>query len=146
MELKWLYTSIPNSEEIVSVKENYDHYPRKPKPAKIIRTLLALILTRSNFLFNAKFYFKIKSCAMGTIRILSNSNIFMSEFEKKYVYPLIKNNSVTYLRYIDDIFMVWIKSKSVVRQFMIGIYQKPQTIKFDIKFSKESIEFHISAH
>ena len=87
MELKWLYTSIPNSKEIVSVKENYDHYPRKPKPAKIIRTLLALRLTRSNFLFNAKFYFKIKSCAMGTIRILSNSNIFMSEFEKKICLP-----------------------------------------------------------
>ena len=83
---------------------------------------------------------------MGTIRILSNSNIFMSEFEKKNVYPLIKNKSVTYLRYIDDIFMVQIKSKSVVRQFMIGIYQKPQTIKFDFKFSKESIEFHISVH
>ena len=83
---------------------------------------------------------------MGTIRILSNSNIFMSEFEKKNVYPLIKNKSVTYLRYIDDIFMVQIKSKSVVRQFMIGIYQKPQTIKFDFKFSKENIEIHISVH
>ena len=42
--------------------------------------------------------------------------------------------------------MVWIKSKSVVRQFMIGIYQKPQTIKFDFKFSKENIEIHISVH
>ena len=29
---------------------------------------------------------------------------------------------------------------------MIGIYQKPQTIKFDFKFSKENIEIHISVH
>ena len=33
----------------------------------------------------------------------------MSEFEEKYIYPLIKNKSIKYLRYIDDIFMAWIQ-------------------------------------
>ena len=43
-----------------------DHYPRKPIPAKIITTFLALILTLINFIFNSKFYLKIKGCAMET--------------------------------------------------------------------------------
>ena len=30
----------------------------------------------------------------------------MSEFEEKYMYPLLKNKSGIYLRYMDDIFMV----------------------------------------
>ena len=55
---------------------------------------------------------------MGTICAPSYANIFMSEFEKKYIYPLLKKKSVIYLRYIDGIYMVWIKSESELRQFM----------------------------
>ena len=58
-----------------------------------------------------------------------------------YIYPLIKSKSVIYSCYIDNIFMVWVKSESELRQFMNKINQKHQSIKFDFKFSKESIEF-----
>ena len=65
----------------------------------------------------------------------------MSEFEEKHIYPLIKNKSVIYLRYIDDIFMVWIKFDSELRRFINEINQKHQSIKSDIKLSKDSVEF-----
>ena len=78
---------------------------------------------------------------MGTICAPSYANTFMSEFEEKYIYPLIKNKSVIYLRYTGGIFMVWIKSESELRKFMNEINQKHQSIKFDFKFSKENIEF-----
>ena len=32
--------------------------------------------------------------------------ILMSEFQTKYIHPSIKNVSITYFRYIDDIFMI----------------------------------------
>ena len=63
----------------------------------------------------------------------------MSEFEEKYIYSLMKNKSVRYLRYIEHIFMVCVKSESELRQFMNEINQKHQSIKFDFKFSKEKI-------
>ena len=44
MDVKSLYTSIPNNEGIASVKKKYDHYPNKTIPTKIITTFLALIL------------------------------------------------------------------------------------------------------
>ena len=78
---------------------------------------------------------------METICASSYVNIFMPEFEEKYIYPLLKSKSVIYLRYIDDIFMVWIKSESELRQFMNEINQKHQSAKFDFMFSKESLEF-----
>ena len=56
---------------------------------------------------------------MGTICAPSYANIFMSEFEEKYIYPLLKKKSVIYLCYIDGIYMVWIKSESELRQFTI---------------------------
>ena len=78
---------------------------------------------------------------MGTICAPSYANIFMPEFEENYIYPLIKNKSVIYLRYISNIFMVWIKSESELRQFINEINEKHQSIKLDFNFSKESIEF-----
>ena len=78
---------------------------------------------------------------MGTIYVPSYANIFMLEFEEKHIYPLTKNKSVVYLCDIDNIFMVWIKSYSELRKFMSKINQKHQLIKFDVKFSKENIEF-----
>ena len=92
MDVKSLYTSIPNNEEIVSVKEKYDHYPNKTIPTKIITTYITLILTHNNFIFNSKFYLQITGRAMGTICTPSYVNIFMSEFEEKHIYTLIKTN------------------------------------------------------
>ena len=92
MDVKSLYTSIPNNEVIASVKKKYERYLKKTIPTKIIITFLALILT-----LNSKFYLQIKGCAMGTICAASYANIFMSEFEEKYIYPIIKNKSVIYL-------------------------------------------------
>ena len=85
---------------------------------------------------------------MGTICAPSYANIFMSEFEERHIYPLIKNKSVIYLRYIDGIFIVWIKSESELRHFMNEINQKHESIKFDFKFSKKTyrISGHISVH
>ena len=141
MDVKSQYAIIPNNEGIASVNKKYNPYPNKTKPTKIIATFQALILTRNNIIFNSKFYLQIKGYAMGTICASSYPNIFMSKFEEKYIYPLIENKSVIYLCYIDGIFMVWIKFESKLKHFMNEINKKDLSIKFDFKFSKESIEF-----
>ena len=78
MDVKSLYTSIPNNEEISSVKRIYNHYSKKTIPTKIITIFLALILTFNKFIFNSNFYLQIKGCAMGTICAPSYTNILMS--------------------------------------------------------------------
>ena len=85
MDVKSVYTSIPNNVGIVSVKKKHDHYPNKTIPTKIITTFLAVILTLNNFIFNSKSYLQIKGYAMGTIYAPSYANIFMSEFEEKLI-------------------------------------------------------------
>ena len=97
MDVKSLYTGISNNEGIASVKRKYDQYLNNTMPTKIITTFLALILTLNNFVFNSKFYLQIKGYAMGTICGPSYANIFMSEFEEKHIYPLVKNKSAIYL-------------------------------------------------
>ena len=128
MDVKSLYASISKNERIALVKKKYDHYSNKTIPTKIITTFVALILTLNNFIFNSKFYLQIKGCAKRTTCASSYANIFMSKFEEKHIYPPIKNKPVIYVRYIDDIFMVWIKSESELRHFMKDINQKHQSI------------------
>ena len=77
---------------------------------------------------------------MGTICAPAYANIFMTEFEQKYVYPLIKDKSILFLRYI-DIFMVWTKSEKQLKDFMSELNQKHPSIKFDYKFDCKQIEF-----
>ena len=67
MDVRPLYTSIPNNEGIATTKKRYDNYIHKTIPTKIITALLALILTLNKFVFNSMFYLQIKDCAMGTI-------------------------------------------------------------------------------
>ena len=100
MDVRSLYTSIPNNEGSAATKKKYDNYIHKTFPTKIITTFLALILTLSNFVFNSKFYLQIKGCGMDPICAPAHANIFMAEFEEKYIYPLIKDESILFLRHI----------------------------------------------
>ena len=107
----------------------------------MITTFLALILTLSNFIFNLKLYFQIKGSVMGTKCAPTYANIFMSEFEERYIYLLVRNKSSNYLRFINDIFMVWTVSENELNSFINEINKMTSFHKFDFKFSKEKIEF-----
>ena len=50
---------------------------------------------------------------MGTICAPSYENIFMAHFEEKSIYPLFEAKT-SYLRFIDDIFMIWTKSNKEI--------------------------------
>ena len=54
---------------------------------------------------------------MGTNCAPAYANIFVAEFEQKYVYQLIKDKSILFLCYVDDIFMVWAKSEKQLKDF-----------------------------
>ena len=82
MDVRSLYTGIPNNEGIAVTKKRYESY--------IHKTLSTKIITKSLALFNSKFYLQIKCCAMGTICAPAYANIFMAEFEQKYIYLLTK--------------------------------------------------------
>ena len=49
-----LYTNIPNAEAEKAVKTSLKNYSNQTVPAKVITTLLVLILTLNNFIFNCK--------------------------------------------------------------------------------------------
>ena len=78
---------------------------------------------------------------MGTICAPAYANIFMAEFEQIYVHPLIKDKSINFLLYIDDIFIVWKKSEKQFKDFMSELNQKHPSVKLDYKSDCKQIEF-----
>ena len=118
LDVKALYTSIPNSDGIAAVKRAYYKHEQKTVASKVLTTFLALILTLNNFIFNSKLYLQIKGCAMDTICAPAYTNIFMAYFEDKFIYPLIDAKTLLYLRFIDDIFMIWTKSEKDLIEFL----------------------------
>ena len=141
IKVKSLYTNIPNSEGIAGVKNGYNNYPKKPIATKVITTFLALILTLNNFIFNCKHYLQIKGCAMGTICAPAYADIFMVSFESKFIYPYLKEKVITFLPFIDDLFMTWTDTEEELLKFIKELKQKHKTIKFDFKYSKTTIKF-----
>ena len=97
-------------------------------------------MTLKNFIFNTKFYLQIKGYAIGTVCAPTYANMLMSEFEKKYIYPLGKTNpqlSAFYGRYFYGTDQINFNLKS----FMNEINKKHHSIKLDFKFSNEKIQF-----
>ena len=144
LDMKALYTSIPNSECIAAVKRTYDKYQQKTVATKVLTTFLALILTLNNFIFNSKLYLQIKGCAMDTICAPGYANIFMAYFEEKFIYPLTDAKTLLYLRFIDDIFMIWTKSEKDLIEFLDELNTKHTSIKFEFKYSRQQIEFLVT--
>ena len=140
MDVSALYTNIPNDEGIEAVKNSLKE-STSTSLLNVITTFLTLILTLNNFIFNGIHYLQTKGCAMGTKCAPTYANIFMGEFEEKYIYPKIKDKSCKYLRYIDDIFMVWKSSQDELNQFIKEINEVHPSIKFTTESSKTQVNF-----
>ena len=80
---------------------------------------LRLILALKNFVFNGINYLQKKGCAMGTKFAHSYANIFMGRFEEKFIFPLLTSDNLSdfYLRFIDDIFLIWNGTKTEFDHF-----------------------------
>ena len=110
MDVKSLYTNIPNDEGIRATRT----FLSRAGKSLLIPAIVEfpwLNLTLNNFIFN---------------------------FEENFIYPRIVGKACLYLRYIDDIFLIWKGTQAELESFIKEVHG---TIKFDIKFSKTSVQF-----
>ena len=61
LDVKSLYTSIPNAEGIKTVKKSLDKHPKGMVATKVITIFLALILTLNNFILTLRTICKQKA-------------------------------------------------------------------------------------
>ena len=110
LDVDSLFTNIPQDETIdICIDSLYKDDDNTPKiPKNFFRNLLAVATKESFFIFNNKFYTQIDDVAMGSPLGPTLVNIFMCNFENKWLKDCPHSlKSVFYRRYVDYIFVLF---------------------------------------
>ncbi|CAF1260607.1 unnamed protein product [Rotaria sordida] len=102
-----LYTMVPQTEGVLSLKKMLDHLKLKQVGGLKIETIIRLsrfVIQNNYFSFNGQFYHQVRGGAMGSPLTLTVANCYMFFYERQIV-KQISNSSGLYFRYIDDIFL-----------------------------------------
>ena len=140
LDVSSLYTNIPNREGILAVAEHLRSDPDKQEIGPHILKLLKLVLHSMSFSFNGDHYLQIGGTDMGTATAPNYANIFMDRFETKALanWPL---KPMIWLRFIDDIFMIWTHGSDKLEEFITYLNGIHPTIKFTHETSPTQIDF-----
>ena len=148
LDVTSLYTNIPILEAKQSVaKALIELRGNNNTPSnKYLLQLLDLILKHNIFTFSTGkelfYYLQVIGIAMGTKAAVAIANIFMHYFETRHIY---NNKHISkphiYKRFIDDIFMIWTKSRPELTQFIQTLNTTHNSIKFTASISDTQIEF-----
>jgi hypothetical protein len=135
-----LYTNIPNDEGVrAAARSMLKHKPEYADIRTVIK-LLKEVLTKNNFSFNGKDYLQVGGTAMGTKLAPSYANIFMGDLEENLLLNAEKEPYL-WLRFIDDIFVIWTHGLDELLKFEKYINEFHPTIKFTMEHSTESLVF-----
>ena len=104
LDVDSLYTNIDNELGIKAVSEAFSTDPHPIHP--YILQLLRLSLEGNDFQFNGKHYLQISGTAMGKKFAPHYADITMAYWERMNLRKCDKQPTL-YLRYLDDIFMIW---------------------------------------
>ena len=93
---KWLDNLSPNLHE---------HYP-----LEAVKEAMKIVMTNNIFQFGDAYFLQLLGTAMGTSAACMWATIYFSVHENNCLLPLFGNELFLYVRFIDDIFGIWIGS------------------------------------
>ena len=135
-----LYTNIPHSEGILAVKEALETRAEKQPLTWVLLRMLYLVLTKTAFKFNDRYYEQTSGTTMGSRCAPSLAILFMAQLEEKFLntYHLAP---LVWWRYIDNIFMIWPHSEEELDSFTQALNNVHDSIKFTFDRSKTRVNF-----
>ena len=140
LDVSSLYTNIPHNDGINACYHYLNTRSNKTIPSNTLCDLIRIILTMNNFCFNDNHYLQTHGTAMGTKMAPSFANLFLGYFETNAL-----NNAQfkphTWLRYIDDIFMIWTEGPNNLKIFIDYLSNIHPTIKFTSSHSANNVSF-----
>ena len=137
LDVSSLYTNIDTDEGLKIVEEELNKAGQTYPSAKTLTNLLEKVLKLNNFTFNNEHFLQLKGTAMGTRAAPNFANVFMGFFENKYVYETEwAKYVIDWLRFIDDIFLVWIGDMETLLAFLEQLNNANLLIKFTHEISR----------
>ena len=141
-----LYTNIPHNEGIDACLHYIEKY-RNELPSftpnnSTLKTLFKFVLENNYFEFDNVIYKQLFGTAMGTVCAPNYANLFLGYLEENTILKSSYKKWIkTYLRFLDDIFMIWQGTRGSLKPFLEYINSIHPTIKFTYQCSDTTINF-----
>ena len=144
-DVQALYPSIPQGPGIEMALQRC--CPTAPPTSRevpfknMMRDLLRIILGDNHFKFNNSHYTQKSGVAMGTKCAPHLANLFMTSLEEKALLSWQGTQPLKWMRFIDDILMVWTGSATELVSFRDHLNSQMSSIKFSMEASTDSVTF-----
>ena len=135
-----LYPSIPHGEGLEAIKQALDRRENPEVATDTLVGLASLVLDNNYFEFNDKIYRQKLGTAIGTKFAPAYANLFMTRLEERLVDTSVEKPLI-WMRYIDDIFFIWMHGEAKLKEFIDHLNSSHDTIKFTSEHSGDSISF-----
>ena len=140
MDVSRLYPSVPREEGIEACREALDLRSDPDIPTEEIIEMIKLVLDNNFSLGKSKHYTQVNGTAIGSRLGKNYACTYMGKWETRLL-----NSSMLkpfmYLRYIDDIFGIWLYGEETLRDFHNLANSIHKQIQVDLRFSKTTVEF-----
>ena len=136
MDVRSLYTNITHEDGLRALR---NRLPNNELTTCIIG-FTKFILEYNYFRFNQDMFLQIKGTAMGTKMAPQYANLFMADLVEK-ILDKFPNKPIIYLRYIDDIFLIWTHGEESLKQFYSAFNSENPSIKLTMDYSMDHIHF-----
>jgi len=137
LDVESMYTNINHDKGILAVKEAFG---RSNLLYDSIIDLLELALRNNDFIFNNEWFLQVTGTAMGADYAPHYADIYMAKFEKEALEkcPLKPH---TYLRFLDDIFIIWPHSIEAFHEFLSILNNHEPPIKFKYTINTDTVDY-----
>ena len=107
LDVESLYTNLPITESIYETRNLMEKHPNPNRPDKELIKLVHTITNNNIFKCNGKKIHQKKGVAMGVSFARTLADIYVAALEDRSLSKW-KSNILAWLRYIDDVFGVWL--------------------------------------
>ena len=137
LDVSSLFTNVPLEETLnICLDKLYSLTDPPALPRVVLRKLLEFATKKSHFLFDGKYYDQIDGVAMGSPLGPVLANIFMCDFEEKWL-TNAKISPSFWNRYVDDTFTMFHNQDSA-NEFLHYLNGCHSNIKFTIEFEQNN--------
>ena len=141
MDVKSLYTVIPNGDGLLALTHFLNKRPVLQPPTHTLVRLAELVLTLNTFSFNGNFYRQTGGVAMGSRLEPNYACLFMGHVEEQIFAQYTGTKPALYKRYIDDIVGATSGSREEIEVFANYVNGFHPSLKFTWIISDVQLPF-----
>ena len=135
-----LFTKVPIAEALEVIGRRLEEQETEDRRTTLtvdsIKQLLHLCLTSTYFMWNGRFYEQKEGAAMGNPLSPVVANIYMEHFETLAI-ESAKFKPATWLRYVDDTFVIWNEGQDKLHSFLEHLNSMRPSIKFTMEVEED---------